>query len=427
MGFDLTVLDQPVDGGDPCGPDLDVVGDPDFTGFMATVEGQMPGSYFSFDAGSLDVESILGEATTLLRRTRDVRLMVLLSKVLILSRDVAGFVGMIDGIRQLFEQHWDTVKPLPEDGDHAFRLAPLYNLDDVGSLVFPLQFAPLASAPRVGTVTYRAHLLATGAANAREEEANDPALLERALTECDLDELVAARDQLRTLGAAISGIERVIIEQIGYDSIIHLERLPDVVKGMIAFLDASVARRDPAQAMGATEPEPEPEETLGDGEEAAAPIRTGSINSQHDAAAALDAALAYYRRCEPSSAAIPLIEQARASVGLSLGEVMAMLLPEHAGLARINVGAEPSFKVQVRPASGGPNGAAETSFAPVADVRAQATALLEQVALYYRQAEPSSPIPLLIERARSLASRDFLSLLKDLLPEEALKTLKIGG
>jgi type VI secretion system protein ImpA len=55
---------------------------------------------------------------------------------------------------------------------------------------------------------------------------------------------------------------------------------------------------------------------------------------------------------------------------------------------------------------------------PAFDVRSrqQASQLLDEVGRYFRRSEPSSPIPLLIERARSLVDRDFMSILKDVLP-----------
>ena len=55
--------------------------------------------------------------------------------------------------------------------------------------------------------------------------------------------------------------------------------------------------------------------------------------------------------------------------------------------------------------------------------RGEALAYLESVAVYFRAAEPSSPIPFLIDRARDLAVRDFLSVLGALLPENTLKTI----
>jgi type VI secretion system protein ImpA len=52
---------------------------------------------------------------------------------------------------------------------------------------------------------------------------------------------------------------------------------------------------------------------------------------------------------------------------------------------------------------------------------------MQEVAAYYRAVEPSSPIPYLTDRARGLADRDFLSILKDFLPESALKSMKDEG
>jgi type VI secretion system protein ImpA len=53
--------------------------------------------------------------------------------------------------------------------------------------------------------------------------------------------------------------------------------------------------------------------------------------------------------------------------------------------------------------------------------RSQAIALLEQVQRFFRVAEPSSPVPMLCERARALAERDFMGVLRDVLPKAALK------
>jgi type VI secretion system protein ImpA len=54
--------------------------------------------------------------------------------------------------------------------------------------------------------------------------------------------------------------------------------------------------------------------------------------------------------------------------------------------------------------------------------RPEAIALLEQVQRFFRKSEPSSPIPMLCERARGMAERDFMSVLREVLPKAALKT-----
>ena len=53
--------------------------------------------------------------------------------------------------------------------------------------------------------------------------------------------------------------------------------------------------------------------------------------------------------------------------------------------------------------------------------RAEALTLLDRVAAHYRSVEPSSPIPLLIDRARSLVGKDFMSLIRTMLPEAVLR------
>jgi type VI secretion system protein ImpA len=55
--------------------------------------------------------------------------------------------------------------------------------------------------------------------------------------------------------------------------------------------------------------------------------------------------------------------------------------------------------------------------------RAQAIALIDQVHRYFRRSEPSSPVPMLCERARALAERDFMGVLRDVLPKDALRSV----
>jgi type VI secretion system protein ImpA len=48
------------------------------------------------------------------------------------------------------------------------------------------------------------------------------------------------------------------------------------------------------------------------------------------------------------------------------------------------------------------------------------------VAAFFRRNEPSSPIPLFIERARRLVAKDFLEVLADVVPE-AIAQAKIAS
>ncbi len=59
--------------------------------------------------------------------------------------------------------------------------------------------------------------------------------------------------------------------------------------------------------------------------------------------------------------------------------------------------------------------------------RADALRLLDLVCQYYERHEPSSPLPLLIERARRLADKNFLDILRDLAPEGLGQAQMIAG
>jgi type VI secretion system protein ImpA len=59
--------------------------------------------------------------------------------------------------------------------------------------------------------------------------------------------------------------------------------------------------------------------------------------------------------------------------------------------------------------------------------RDDALYLLEVAATYFRTHEPSSPVPLLIDRARRLGEMDFLDLLRDLAPDGVNQAENIFG
>ena len=49
--------------------------------------------------------------------------------------------------------------------------------------------------------------------------------------------------------------------------------------------------------------------------------------------------------------------------------------------------------------------------------RADVVRMLDKLIRYYRQHEPSSPLPLLLERARRLVPKNFMEIMEDLAPD----------
>ncbi len=59
--------------------------------------------------------------------------------------------------------------------------------------------------------------------------------------------------------------------------------------------------------------------------------------------------------------------------------------------------------------------------------RQDAVRALDAVAQFFRQNEPSSPVPLFVERAKRLIAKDFLEVLEDIAPDAVAAARKAGG
>jgi type VI secretion system protein ImpA len=59
--------------------------------------------------------------------------------------------------------------------------------------------------------------------------------------------------------------------------------------------------------------------------------------------------------------------------------------------------------------------------------REDATRSLDAVAEFFRRSEPSSPVPMFVDRAKRLIARDFLEVLADLAPDSLAEVKKVGG
>jgi type VI secretion system protein ImpA len=431
----------PVSPDDPCGPDLDLEGDAEFLNFVAATEGLLPTQFYSFNRESIDFAAAFATIDKLLKRTLDVRLLGLAAKLSILNRDVASFARWVGSLNWALSEHWESVHPRAEGDDFSVRLGQLMTLEDNAVVLLPLQYARLLEIPREGSFAYRDQLAATGVVQprtvtrfnertgAQETSADEKFIpqktIDKILRDVEIAKLAALFETLRRLTASLGSIKATTIEHVGYEKAIESPKLAKLVQDMTEFVRAALLARDPSFAPASAK-EGEAETA---GSEAAAGVVAGpppAFASRAEVDAALASALGYFEANEPSSPALLLIRQARETLGKNLYEVMKLLTPPHADSARVFVGPDSVFTVPVKSLSSAPP--AETPRAPSepAPSRAAALALVEAVAQHMQRAEPSSPVPYLLDRARNLASRDFVSLLYDVLPEDAIASLKMG-
>jgi type VI secretion system protein ImpA len=97
-------------------------------------------------------------------------------------------------------------------------------------------------------------------------------------------------------------------------------------------------------------------------------------------------------------------------------------------ILRVQLAARPSGNAEHdgEPAPAGAVRAAPATIGAIAS-RADAIRALDAVAEFFRQNEPSSPIPLFLERAKRLVSKDFLQVLADIAPDALAQARAAGG
>lgn len=116
---------------------------------------------------------------------------------------------------------------------------------------------------------------------------------------------------------------------------------------------------------------------------------------------------------------------------LSFAELAALLEQLHQVL-HAHLARRPEAGIATNGAGAAPHGvAASDAAAPVVAgairTREEAIRALEAVAAFFRQTEPSSPVPLLLDRARRLVSKSFLEVLADIAPGALGEARTVSG
>ena len=328
---------------DPCGPDLDLSGDAQYLNFFAQTEGILPSSFFSaedgkpFDRTSVDLPRQIEAIAPLWERSRDLRLLVIRARLMILNRDLAGFAVSIAAIAEWLDKCGDEVHPRAADGNLDARVAVLGSLD-LPTVVFPLQYAPLCEGRRIGAVTYRSWMIASGEVKPRAGEQKQPsATLTEAIADAPADVLAATRKHVAMLKTSLGRVRDIFMMQGTSLGLENLSALVDKIQLLV----------DPQAVLS--------EETPAATEDDIAPAGDTPA-SLADAQQALAAIAEYYSRSEPSSPTLPLVRQAHQLIGKSFFEVMSILVPTQMDKAAFQIGADQFFELPVGKLSKLPEG-----------------------------------------------------------------------
>jgi len=428
----LEDLLKPIAPDAPCGDDLLIADDPDFIDYYFNVEDRLPTSYFNvvrgtlFDSKSVDHKAETAQIDPLLKRSRDLRLVVLDAKFQILAGRFKGFAEAVLGVAGLLQAYPDAVHPV----DPVDRRNAIEELNALATVAAPLEYASLLTDKRSGDVLYRTYATGSGkiAPRAGEQPGDSGAML-GALGHSDniavVDALFA---QLNALLAALKTIETVC--QNGPARFTPtLDRLRDRLSDILAMV--LQARSDLADAPA------QPDDASATGESGDAPA-AGSTTFTVQATPAglpdhraawrmLGTVEIYFAQREPSSVALILVMQARKLVGRPLVEAMDTLLEATSSYAVLPLGDNNMMMTMSRMrelVAYAPFSATDQWDTPqegdeeMPEIvsRDHAGATLKLIEDYFRMREPASPITILLFKARNMLSKDFNAIVRELLP-----------
>lgn len=453
--MNLEALKLPVSDELPCGPDLNADVDPEYDEYYFGALGRLPDFFVQpgmtrpdqsrtpdryFDPKSVDQKAEAEAIGALLERSRDIRLLTLLAQWEILCGRLGPMVDAVETIAVLLQTFPETVHPAL-DGGVSERRDALEELTQVATVVQPLIFIGLTGSTEV---TLRKIRIANGEGTPLEgEEDLSIAALMAALAAAGnrgaVDKSFAAFSRLL---AALLAIEHCCQSNPGAPFSPDLGSLKTVVEDVLERIRtarpdlgkvsgaASAQGADPGGQDGGSRPLLQlPTPAAGEARAERSADSGPAVVSHAHARRVLETCETYFCNHEPSSAAQLLITQARLLIGKPFIEALKTLLPQQAEAAAVDFGPQTGFRINAERlfqltqevAGRKPADEAEDAISgPAFVVSGPETALTALLAVetYFRRTERSSPVPLLLQRARVYLDMDFQTLIDELIPNQ---------
>ena len=374
--IDVESLLQPVSDDSPCGEDLEY--DPVFAEMESAAQGTPEQQYGEtiIPAEPPDWTNVQKAALNVLGRSKDLRAAVYLARAILVNEGLGGFRDVLQLMRGYIESFWSEMHPQldpDDDNDPTLRINTLGTLCDFGASIKLLRDAPIVRSRALGQFSRQDFGVAKGEfpPAAEQEEPPKMAAIEGAFQDCDLEELkgdaIAVDESLDHLQA----IERTVTEHVGVGEAASFEVLAKELKAIQNILWNQLEGRG-CDKSSVYAPPSDPE-----------PASDSASN-------------------EPDSSEAPVAPAAATPVAAT---------PAAAPVAA----SAPVPSGQPRAVDG------------QITCREEAIRLLEKICRWFERYEPSSPLPLLLRRAKRLSTKSFLEIIRDISPDGVSQVEALGG
>lgn len=267
------------------------------------------------------------QALELLSKTKDLRVAALLAQALVRTDGLQGLSDGLGVVSQLLGSHWACVHPQPDPdapSDFTIRLSALTFLEDLQSFINPIRRAHLVAAPAHGRFSLRDIQIAGGKLKpAQDEKPSQPAAIEAAFRECDIEQLRSTLQAVERSLQHASNIESVWAANAGSRDL-AVNQMSGVLQEVRRELQPKLASHPAAVAedMAAAET------NAADGSHAGSTPFAGVIRSREDIIRVLDSACEYLTRHEPSSPVPLLLQRAKRLMVKDFLQIIQDLAPD---------------------------------------------------------------------------------------------------
>lgn len=310
----------------PCGPNLEY--DPHFVALATAARGkeeQQLGDNIT-PAEQPDWGAVRQQAESLLMRSKDARIAVLLVRALVRVNNLSGLRDGLRLLQGLLDRYWDHLHPVDPDDpdDFTYRLNALAPLGDTNALLLDVRCALVVVSGPHGRVSVRDILVAAGRLQpVKGETVLSQAQIESAIAAAyiqDRDRIDAARDSVDSVNAVYS----LLAEKVGTERATDLRSLSSMLKLVIQACNNATSSLGNATLQGSVS-ESGSEVGGPSGKQASV---AAEIHSREDATRALDAVCKFYENAEPGNPAPLLIRRAQRLINKSFVEIMQDLAPD---------------------------------------------------------------------------------------------------
>jgi len=312
----------------PCGPDLGY--DPDFMALEQAARGK-PEQQFGdtvVPAEEPDWIRIKKQAESLLSRTKDLRVAMLLMRAITCLEGMPGLASGLHLTEQLVARYWDSVHPRldPDEGnDPTMRLNTLAPLSDPETLLRDVRNMTVFGSGKLGRLSVRNILVALDklppAADESVPSQSEVENIVRAAATDNPASVAALRDALQTVGTLYA----LLGEKVGYDHAPDIKPLTDLLKPIVNLCDSILETGTQPAATAGKEALVETTGTSGEISPVAVP---GEIRSRADAALMLERVCEFMERTEPANPAPLFIRRAQRLMTKSFVEIIQELVPD---------------------------------------------------------------------------------------------------